>query len=194
MIIAISRTILLHTVLPSPDVSPPVQSLLKSSQSSLPSSSPPPWSPPLPSPPSPPSSRRPAYRSRGPTQTSMGEAGGAPSDKHFSTSDSPRALPGLVWSGQLHWRQIGEISDKRKQEKCARWIQSGFFLLCQSVLSSLFKLSTAPSPSASPPTLFRVLPQPIDVDHHRVNLASMQVQCIRGRTMNSWIMRIIRSV
>ena len=182
MIIAISRTILLHTVLPSPDVSPPVQALLKSSQSSPPSSSPSPWSPPSPSPP------WPASRSRGPTQTSMGKAGGAPSDKHFSTSEPPRALPGLVWSGHLHWRQIGEISDKRKQEKCARWIQSGFFLLCQSVLSSLFKLSTPP------PTLFRVLPQPIDVDHHRVNLASMQVQCIRGRTMNSWIMRIIRSV
>ena len=48
MIIAISRTILLHTVLPSPDVSPPVQALLKSSQSSLPSSSPSPWSPPSP--------------------------------------------------------------------------------------------------------------------------------------------------
>ena len=90
MIIAISRTILLHTVLPSPDVSPPVQALLKLSQSSPPSSSPSPWSPPSPSPP------WPASRSRGPTQTSMGKAGGAPSDKHFSTSEPPRALPGLA--------------------------------------------------------------------------------------------------
>ena len=123
MIIAISRTILLHTVLPSPDVSPPVQSLLKSSQSSLPSSSSPPWSPP-----SPPSSRRPAYRSRGPTQTSMWEAGGAPSDKHFSTSDPPRALPGLPGLAGLV-TSIEDKSGKSQTKENRKNAHDGFSLV-----------------------------------------------------------------